>query len=58
VWTHPAVLQARRELYEALAPWLDADAFVRERIKTRLMDYFRAFNLIDFNERLKAFLPE
>ena len=58
VWTHPAVLQARRELYEALAPWLDADAFVRERIKARLMDYFRAFNLIDFNERLKAFLPE
>lgn len=57
VWTHPTVRQARHQLYQVLAPWLDADAFVRARIKTRLMDYFRAFNLIGFNERLQAFLP-
>ncbi len=58
VWTHPAVLQARRELYQMLTPWCDADAFVRGRLKARLLDYFRAFNLIDFNKRLQDFLAD
>lgn len=58
VWTHPAVLKARQALYEVLAPWFDADACVIARLKARLMDYFRAFNLIGLNKRLQDLLPD
>lgn len=57
VWTHPAVQAARRQLYAMLAPWIDAQAYVRDRLKAYLQKYFHAFNLIGFNERLLALWP-
>ena len=57
VWTHPAVQAARRQLYDMLAPWIDAQAYVRTQLKAYLQTYFRAFNLIGFNEQLQALWP-
>lgn len=52
IWTAPTVEEARQRLYENLAPYRDAEAFVLWRIETAVLKYFHAFNLIDFNDRL------
>lgn len=52
IWTTPAVEEARRRLYDNLAPYRDAEAFVLWRIEQAVLKYFHAFNLIDFNDRL------
>jgi tagatose-1,6-bisphosphate aldolase non-catalytic subunit AgaZ/GatZ len=57
VWTKPAVEQARRKLYDNLAPYRDADSYVLWRIKTSIMKYFHAFNLIDFTDTLHEHIP-
>jgi len=56
VWSHPDVQAARDTLYEHVAPYRDARAFVRWRIKTDVLRYVHAFNLIDFNDRLEEAL--
>lgn len=53
IWTQPDVLHARATLYENLKPYINADAFVILKIKTAILKYFHAFNLIDFNARMK-----
>lgn len=50
IWTRPAVEEARRRLYDNLEGYRDADSFVLWRIKTSIMKYFHAFNLINFSE--------
>lgn len=56
VWTHPAVLNARQQLYENVGDYRDADAYVRWRIRQAILHYYHVFNLIDFNEVLLAAL--
>jgi tagatose-1,6-bisphosphate aldolase non-catalytic subunit AgaZ/GatZ len=57
VWTHPDVEAAREALYANVAPFRDAEAFVTWRVKTAILRYYHAFNLIDFNDRLLEHLP-
>lgn len=52
IWTKPDVMSARARLYEHLRPYMNADAFVIHRIKTAILKYYHAFNLIDFNDRI------
>lgn len=52
IWTAPEVLQTRQTLYNNIAPYRDADAFVVDRIKYAIMKYYHAFNLINFNDRV------
>lgn len=52
VWTAPEVAQARRRLYEHVRDRLDGEAFVLDRIKSAMLRYFRAFNLVGLNEAL------
>ena len=52
VWTDPHVQAARRRLYQNLRGYRDADAYVIWRIKTAVLHYFHAFNLIGLNQRL------
>lgn len=51
-WTQPMVIEARARLYGNLNPYMNADAFVIHRIKTAILKYIHAFNLIDFNRRV------
>ena len=52
IWTAPEVVESRKNLYSNLEPYRDADAFVIDRIKTSIMKYYHAFNLINFNDRV------
>ena len=52
VWTDERVREARSRLYHNLRGLRDGDAFVRWRIRTAIMKYYHAFNLIDFNQKL------
>jgi tagatose-1,6-bisphosphate aldolase non-catalytic subunit AgaZ/GatZ len=54
VWTDPDVESAREHLYQHLADRTHPEAYVLWRIKTAVMKYFHAFNLIDLNDRLAA----
>jgi len=58
VWTHPAVASARTRLYDHVASYRDADAFVQWRLKTAILEYMHAFNLVDLNDRLIEVLSE
>lgn len=52
IWTQPEVVGARATLYENLKPYTNADAYVILKIKTAILKYYHAFNLIDFNTRV------
>ena len=52
VWADPAVRSARSALYQNVSAYRDPDAFVHWRIKTAILEYTHAFNLVDFNERV------
>jgi hypothetical protein len=58
VWTRPAVAAARERLYEHVAPYRDAEAFVLWRIKTGILRYMHAFNLVGLADRLRQALPK
>jgi D-tagatose-1,6-bisphosphate aldolase subunit GatZ/KbaZ len=58
VWTHPDVQAARARLYEHVAPYRDAEAFVQWRLKTAILHYMHAFNLVGLTDRLLEALPE
>jgi tagatose-1,6-bisphosphate aldolase non-catalytic subunit AgaZ/GatZ len=48
IWTHPAVVDARRKLFEnLLAAMPDPHAYVLERIERAIDKYINAFNLFD-----------
>lgn len=49
VWTAPTVIDARRRLYRNLENVRDCDAFVRWRIRTAVLKYYHAFNLVGFS---------
>lgn len=58
VWTRPAVKEARAALYEHVAPYRDADAYVEWRLTTAILRYMHAFNLVGLVDRLMGVLPE
>lgn len=58
VWTHPAVTEARSQLYANVAPYRNAEAFVQWRLKTAILHYMHAFNLVDLTDHLLEALAE
>ena len=58
VWTRPEVEAARTRLYKHVAPYRDAEAFVLWRIKTDILRYMHAFNLVGLADRLRTALSE
>lgn len=52
IWTDPRVKKARRQLYANVSSYRDADAYVVWRIKSAILSYFHAFNLIGLNRLL------
>lgn len=58
VWSHPDVQDARATLYEHVAPYRDADAFVLWRLKTAILHYIHAFNLVGLTDQLTEVLSE
>lgn len=54
VWVDPDVEAARDRLYQNLDDFTHPEAYVLWRIKTAVMKYFHAFNLINLNDRLAA----
>jgi len=57
VWADPDVQAARARLYENVAPYRDAEAFVLWRLKTAILRYMHAFNLIGLTDRVGEHLP-
>lgn len=58
VWTQPDIESARAALYDHVAPYRDAEAYVQWRLKSAILRYMHAFNLIDLTDRLLEALPE
>jgi D-tagatose-1,6-bisphosphate aldolase subunit GatZ/KbaZ len=58
VWTDPGVQAARARLYENVAPYRNAEAFVQWRLKTAILHYMHAFNLIGLSDKLAEHLSE
>ncbi len=58
VWTHPKVEAARETLYDHVAPYRDPQAYVHWRLKTAILHYMHAFNLLNLTDRLLEALPE
>ncbi|MFB6099263.1 MAG: class II D-tagatose-bisphosphate aldolase non-catalytic subunit [Salinibacter sp.] len=52
VWSQPDVKAARVRLYENVASYRDAEAFVLWRLKTAILHYMHAFNLVGLTDRL------
>lgn len=52
IWTDSRVLEARGDLYFNVQDHRKADEFVIWWIKSAIMKYVHAFNLVDFNEAL------
>ena len=57
VWTTPEVQAARDALYERVAPYRNAEAFVQWRLKTAILHYMHAFNLVGLTDQLGEHLP-
>ena len=57
VWAQPNVQAARARLYDNVAPYRDAEAYVLWRLKTAILHYMHAFNLIGLTEKLDEHLP-
>jgi hypothetical protein len=57
VWAHTDVQSARARLYDNVAPYRDAEAYVLWRLKTAILHYMHAFNLIGLTEKLDEHLP-
>lgn len=54
VWTQPDVAAARAELYASVRDHADGPAYVHWRIKTRILSYVHAFNLVGFAEKART----
>ncbi|PSQ79614.1 MAG: tagatose-bisphosphate aldolase [Bacteroidetes bacterium QH_6_63_17] len=58
VWADSDVQEARARLYEHVAPYRDAEAYVLWRLKTAILHYMHAFNLVGLTDRLAAHLSD
>ena len=58
VWTAPAVVEARRDLYNNVADSVDADEFVVGEISACIARYIRAFNLVGFAGDVSRWLDD
>lgn len=52
VWTHPDVVSARRRLYDNVRAYRDPEAFVEWRVRTEILRYMHAFNLVGLADAL------
>jgi len=57
VWADPDVQAARARLYENVASYRNAEAYVLWRLKTAILHYMHAFNLVGLSDRLGEHLP-
>ena len=53
VWTRPEVEAARTRLYETVSAYRDAEAYVHWRVRTAILSYLHAFNLVGLADRLR-----
>lgn len=53
IWTDPRVAKAREKLYQNLSGSCNAEAFVLWRIKTSILKYYHAFNLVGFSRKMQ-----
>lgn len=53
VWTAPAVEQARATLYENVSGYRDPEAYVQWKLKTAVLRYLHALNLVGLADRLE-----
>lgn len=58
VWSHTEVTEARARLYDNVARYRDAEAYVQWRLKTAILHYMHAFNLIGLADRLVEHLSD
>ena len=58
VWTAPTVEQARATLYEHVSAYRDAEAYVQWKLKTAVLRYLHAFNLVGLANQLLAALSD
>ncbi len=58
VWSHSPVEAARDRLYDHVAPYRDAEAFVQWRIQTAILRYMHAFNLVGLADKMANHLSE
>jgi len=56
VWAHTDVQSARARLYDNVAPYRDAEAYVLWRLKTAILHYMHAFNLVGLTDILDEHL--
>jgi len=56
VWSRPAVQEARARLYENVAPYREARAYVEWQIETEITRYLHAFHLVGVLDRLRDWL--
>jgi len=56
VWTDDRVEAARETLYQNVRRYRDAEAFVHWRVKTAILQYVHAFNLVGFTDVLQQTL--
>lgn len=52
IWTSEEVIRSRKQLYNNLEGYRNADAFVIWHLKKSIMKYYHNFNLVDFNSQL------
>ena len=58
VWTAPTVEQARATLYEHVSAYRDAEAYVQWKLKTAVLRYLHAFNLVGLADQLLSALSD
>ena len=58
VWTEAEVKTAREALYDNVSEYRNAEAYVQWRLKTAILGYMHAFNLIDLTDRLLEALSD
>jgi len=58
VWRTDRVEARRAELYEHVAAYRTAPAYVHWRLKTAILEYMHAFNLIDLTDRMVECIPD
>jgi hypothetical protein len=52
VWTEAEVAASRRRLYDNVRPYRDPQAFVQWRVRSEILRYFHAFNLVGLADKM------
>jgi len=52
VWTEAEVAASRQRLYDNVRPYRDPEAFVHWRVRSEILRYFHAFNLVGLADKM------